>query len=80
MLKFNYERRKLTMGRYIVTIFWSTIYMLVVGFIAAPLTQSVFEPKEAILIGVVFGVLFAIIIPAITATSHKDNSKFSKLK
>ena len=64
------------MGRYIVTIFWSTIYMLVVGFIAAPLTQSVFEPKEAILIGVVF----AIIIPAITATSHKDNSKFSKLK
>ena len=38
------------------------------------------EPKEAILIGVVFGVLFAIIIPAITATSHKDNSKFSKLK
>lgn len=54
--------------------------MLVVGFIAAPLTQSVFEPKEAILIGVVFGVLFAIIIPAITASSHKDKSKFSKLK
>lgn len=53
--------------------------MLVIGFIAAPLTQSVFEPKEALLIGVIFGVLFALIIPAITAGSHKDKSKYSKL-
>lgn len=67
------------MGRFIVTVIWSIIYMLIIGFIAAPLTQSVFEPKEAILIGVIFGVLFALIIPAITAGSHKDKSKYSKL-
>ncbi|MBD5431018.1 YjzD family protein [Lactobacillus agrestimuris] len=68
------------MGRYIVTIIWSVIYMMVIGFIAAPLTQSVFEPKEALLIGIVFGILFAIIIPTITAHSHKDKSKYSNLK
>lgn len=78
MLKFNYERRKLTMGRYIVTIFWSTIYMLVVGFIAAPLTQSVFEPKEAILIGVVFGILLRLLsqqslLPRIKITVNSAN-------
>ncbi|WP_201726603.1 DUF2929 family protein, partial [Lactobacillus helveticus] len=28
------------MGRYLVTIVWSIIYMFVVGFIAGPLTQS----------------------------------------
>ena len=54
--------------------------MMVIGFIAAPLTQSVFEPKEALLIGIVFGILFAIIIPTITAHSHKDKSKYSNLK
>ena len=68
------------MGRYIVTIIWSVIYMMVIGFIAAPLTQSVFEPKEALFIGIVFGILFAIIIPTITAHSHKDKSKYSNLK
>lgn len=68
------------MGRYIVTIIWSVIYMMVVGFIAAPLTQSTFEPKEALLIGVIFGILFAAIIPTITAHSHKDKSKYSNLK
>lgn len=67
------------MGRFIVTVIWSVIYMFVVGFIAAPLTQSVFEPKEALIIGLIFGVLFALIIPAITAKSHKDDSKYSKL-
>lgn len=68
------------MGRYIMTIIWSVIFMMVVGFIAAPLTQSTFEPKEALLIGVVFGILFAAIIPTITAHSHKDKSAYSKLK
>lgn len=68
------------MGRFIVTIVWSVIYMMIVGFIAAPLTQSVFEPKEALIIGLIFGVLFYLIIPAITAHSHKDNSKYSKLR
>lgn len=68
------------MGRYIITIIWSVIFMMIVGFIGAPLTQSVFNPKEALLIGFVFGILFAAIIPTITAHSHKDNSKFSKLK
>ncbi|KRL90815.1 YjzD family protein [Lactobacillus kalixensis] len=68
------------MGRYIVTIVWSVIYMMVIGFIAAPLTSSTFNAKDALIIGVVFGILFAAIIPTITAHSHKDNSKFSKLK
>ncbi|KRM39817.1 hypothetical protein FC39_GL000970 [Lactobacillus hamsteri DSM 5661 = JCM 6256] len=70
----------ITMGRYIVTIIWSVIYMMVIGFIAAPLTQSAFEPKEALIIGIVFGILFAAIIPTITAHSHKDKSEYSKLK
>lgn len=54
--------------------------MMVVGFIAAPLTSSTFEPKEALLIGLIFGIFFAAIIPAITAHSHKDKSKYSNLK
>lgn len=68
------------MGRYIVTIIWSVIYMMVIGFIAAPLTSSVFNAKEALYIGIVFGILFAVIIPTITAHSVKDKSKYSKLK
>lgn len=69
-----------TMSRYIVTICWSVVYMLIVGFIAAPLTQNVFNLKEAAIVGVIFGVLFAAIIPTITAHSVKDKSKYNKLK
>lgn len=69
-----------TMGRYIVTICWSVVYMLIVGFIAAPLTQNVFNLGEAAIIGVIFGVLFAAIIPTITAYSVKDKSEYTKLK
>lgn len=54
--------------------------MMVIGFIAAPLTSSVFNAKEALYIGIVFGILFAVIIPTITAHSVKDKSKYSKLK
>ncbi|BDR60450.1 YjzD family protein [Lactobacillus xylocopicola] len=68
------------MSRYIVTVFWSVVYMLIVGFIAAPLTQHVFNLGEAAIVGVIFGVLFAAIVPTITARSVKDNSKYSKLK
>lgn len=68
------------MGRYLITIIWSVIYMMVVGFIGAPLTHSQFNPLEALIIGIIFGILFAAIIPTITAHSHKDKSKFSKLK
>jgi len=54
--------------------------MLIVGFIAAPLTQHVFNFGEAAIVGLIFGLLFAAIIPTITAHSHKDKSKYSKLK
>ncbi len=68
------------MGRYLITIIWSVIYMMIIGFIGAPLTQNTFNPMEALIMGVVFGILFAAIIPAITAHSHKDKSKYSKLR
>ena len=72
------------MGRYIVTIVWSVIYMFVVCFIAGPLTQSASfnanDMKNCLIIGVIFGILFAAIIATITAHSHKDNSKYSNLK
>lgn len=68
------------MGRYIVTIGWSIVYMLIVGFIAAPLTQNVFNFGEAIVVGIIFGLLFAATIPTITAHSTKDKSKYSNLK
>ncbi|WEV40634.1 YjzD family protein [Lactobacillus sp. ESL0684] len=68
------------MGRYLVSIFWSEIYMLIVGFIAAPLTQNAFNLGEAAVLGVVFGILFAAIIPPITSHSVKDDSEYSKLK
>lgn len=68
------------MSRYIVIICWSIVYMLIVGFIAAPLTQNVFNLGEAAIVGLIFGVLFAAIIPTITAHSSKDKSKYSKLK
>lgn len=68
------------MGRYLVTIIWSVVYMMVVGFIAAPLTQNVFNPQQALIIGLIFGLLFAAIIPTITAHAPKDKSKYSKLK
>ncbi|BAQ57336.1 conserved hypothetical protein [Lactobacillus acetotolerans] len=54
--------------------------MLIVGFIGAPLTQNVFNLKEAVIMGVIFGFLFAAIIPTITAHANKDKSKFNKLK
>ncbi|MBN6048951.1 YjzD family protein [Lactobacillus helveticus] len=72
------------MGRYLVTILWSIIYMLVVGFIAGPLTQSASfnanDVKTCLIVGLIFGILFSAIIATITAHSHKDNSKYSKLK
>ncbi|MDN5577629.1 MAG: YjzD family protein [Lactococcus lactis] len=72
------------MGRYLVTILWSIIYMLVVGFIAGPLTQrasfNANDVKTCLIVGLIFGILFSAIIATITAHSHKDNSKYSKLK
>lgn len=65
--------------RYIVTIFWSTIYCEIIGFIASALTSMAFDPVQSGIIGVVFGLLFAFIIPGIAAKSHKDDSKFSKM-
>lgn len=72
------------MGRYIITIVWSVIYMLIIGFIAGPLVQSASfsgaDLKNCLVVGVIFGILFAAIIATITAHSHKDNSKYSNLK
>ena len=72
------------MGRYFVTIVWSVTYMFVVGFIAGPLTQSASfnatDMRNCVIVGVIFGILFSAIIATITAHSHKDNSKYSKLK
>lgn len=68
------------MSRYLVTIGWSVVYMLIVGFIGAPLTQRVFNLGEAVIVGIIFGILFAAIIPTITAHSKKDKSKYSRLK
>ena len=65
--------------RYIITVIWSCIFCEIIGFIAASLTQMLFNPMQYLIIGAVFGLLFAIIIPAITAKSHKDKSKYSKL-
>ena len=65
--------------RYIITVIWSCIFCEIIGFIAASLTQMQFNPMQSLIIGAVFGLLFAIIIPAIPATSHKDKSKYSKL-
>lgn len=54
--------------------------MSIVGFIAAPLTQNVYAPVEALIVGAVFGLLFTALIPTITAHSHKDKSNYSKLR
>lgn len=58
--------------------------MFVVGFIAGPLTQSASfnanDVKTYLIVGLIFGILFSAIIATITAHSHKDNSKYSKLK
>lgn len=54
--------------------------MLIVGFIGGPLTHCAFDFGEAVIFGLLFGLLFAAIIPTITAHSHKDKSKYSKLK
>lgn len=66
------------LSRYIVTVIWSTIFMEIIGFIAASLTQMKFDPQQSAIIGVVFGILFAATIPHILAKSHKDNSVFGK--
>ncbi len=52
--------------------------MEIIGFIAASLTQMKFDPIQSLIIGVVFGILFAAIIPTITAKSHKDKSVYGK--
>ena len=72
------------MGRYIVTIVWSVIYMLVVGFIAGPLTQSasfnVTDMRNCVIVGVILKTHKSAIIATITKKKKKDNSKYSKLK
>lgn len=72
------------MGRYIITIIWSVIYMLIIGFIAGPLVQSASfsgtDLMNCVIVGVIFGILFSAIIATITAHSHKDKSKYSSLK
>lgn len=68
-----------TVLRFIVTMFWACIFCLIIGFIAAALTHMQFNPMQSIIVGAIFGFLYALIIPTITAKSVKDNSKYSKL-
>lgn len=65
--------------RYIITMIWSVIFMEIIGFIASQLTQTRFDPQESAIVGAAFGLLFAAIMPTITAKSHHDDSKYSKL-
>lgn len=65
--------------RYIVTIFWGEIFFEVMGFIAASLTSMKFDPIQSAIIGLIFSIAFAFIIPGINAKSHKDKSKFGKM-
>ncbi|CAH1706365.1 conserved protein of unknown function [Lactobacillus delbrueckii subsp. delbrueckii] len=62
------------MGRYIVCIVWGMIYT----FIGAPLTQSTYNPVTLLIVGAVFGLLFSLIIPKITAKSYNDDSACNK--
>ncbi|MCD5447848.1 YjzD family protein [Lactobacillus delbrueckii subsp. lactis] len=66
------------MGRYIVCIVWGMIYTFIIGFIGAPLTQSTYNPVTLLIVGALFGLLFSLIIPKITAKSYKDDSAYSK--
>lgn len=66
------------MGRYITCMLWGMIFMFIVGFIGAPLTQNTYHAVPCLIFGAIFGLLFALIIPRITANSYKDNSKYSK--
>lgn len=63
------------MGRYIVTIVWSVIYMLVVGFIAGPLTQSasfnVTDMRNCVIVGVIFGILSQQLLQPLLLTQKK---------
>lgn len=65
--------------RFIVTIFWGEIFFEVMGFIAASLTSMKFDPVQSAIIGLIFSIAYALIIPAINAKSHKDDSKFGKM-
>jgi hypothetical protein len=65
--------------RYIISAIWSTIFMSIIGFIAAALTETQFNPIQAIRVGIVFGLLFAVIIPFIAAKSYKGKTKYSKM-
>jgi membrane associated rhomboid family serine protease len=68
-----------TIMRIIVTMVWSTIFCLIIGFIASSLTQMRFNLAQSAIIGAIFGFLYALIIPTITAHSVQDKSKYSKL-
>lgn len=65
--------------RYIVTIFWGEIFFEVMGFIASSLTSMKFDPIQSAIIGLIFSIAFAFIIPGINAKSHKDKSIFGKM-
>lgn len=67
------------MGRYIISMIWAMVFMSIVGFIASALTSTTYNPIQSLVIGAVFGLLFSVIIPRITAKSHHDDSKYSKL-
>ncbi|KRK23874.1 membrane protein [Lactobacillus delbrueckii subsp. delbrueckii DSM 20074 = JCM 1012] len=54
------------------------IYTFIIGFIGAPLTQSTYNPVTLLIVGAVFGLLFSLIIPKITAKSYNDDSACNK--
>ncbi len=67
------------MLRYLITMLWSMVFCSIIGFIGSALTQRTYAPIESLIIGAAFGLLFAAIIPTITAHSTKDKSRYSKL-
>ena len=65
-------------GRSIVCMVWGMVFTFIIGFIGGPLVQHTYQPAHLLLVGAIFGLLFALIIPTITAKSVKYDSEYSK--
>lgn len=68
VVKSNYESEMNKM-RYFTSLFWILIYGQILGYMGAALTSTQYQPMTALIISIVFTILFWILTAALDSPS-----------
>ncbi|MBA1434981.1 DUF2929 family protein [Lactobacillus bombi] len=57
--------------KYLVVIFWTIIYGQVIGFIGSSLVSAAYNPMNALIVSVIFGIILCLLPNVLKADTKK---------